>query len=153
MTCEVMAKAVGRSDISAVIEAVHQQFPGFVFCVVGDADSHISRTSRRGPLWSSTCHESHRPSSQSGTLLVHGSEPTAMKGNLPGTVVLIGFPFSDAAHEWYRCAVEQETAALRVEHSRSIVAILNGVSRRRLCGQHHREAEPGEQTSQLTDLS
>jgi hypothetical protein len=34
----------GHADISAVIDAVHAQFPGFVFTHVGTADSHHSQT-------------------------------------------------------------------------------------------------------------
>ncbi|MDE9366894.1 nuclear transport factor 2 family protein [Luteipulveratus sp. YIM 133132] len=39
-----LAEAAGRDAISATIGAVHEQFPGFVFTPVGDADGHHRQT-------------------------------------------------------------------------------------------------------------
>lgn len=39
-----MASAVGHDAIAAMIDAVHAQFPGFVFSPVGSADSHHAQT-------------------------------------------------------------------------------------------------------------
>lgn len=39
-----MASIVGRDAIAATIDAVHAQFPGFVFTQVGTPDSHHSQT-------------------------------------------------------------------------------------------------------------
>lgn len=39
-----LAAVAGREGVSAVIDAVHAQFPGFVFSHVGAADSHHSQT-------------------------------------------------------------------------------------------------------------
>lgn len=39
-----LAQAAGVEAISATIAAVHQQFPGFVFTAVGEADSHHQQT-------------------------------------------------------------------------------------------------------------
>lgn len=39
-----MADVSGRSEVGATIAAVQQQFPGFVFSQVGEADSHHRQT-------------------------------------------------------------------------------------------------------------
>lgn len=35
-----MAEVIGHDDLNAAIDAVQQQFPGFVFTAVGDVDAH-----------------------------------------------------------------------------------------------------------------
>lgn len=62
-----------------------------------------------------------------GRFLVHGGELDAVEGSWPGTVVVIGFPDQEAAHAWYRSPAYQEILPLRLEHSRSIAAIVPGV--------------------------
>ncbi|MFW6598955.1 DUF1330 domain-containing protein [Propionibacteriaceae bacterium Y2011] len=62
-----------------------------------------------------------------GEWLVHGSMPEVLEGELPGNVVLIGFPSVDAARSWYSSPAYQEILTLRADHSRSVVALLNGV--------------------------
>ncbi|MFB7251969.1 nuclear transport factor 2 family protein [Microbacterium sp. NPDC056234] len=39
-----MGSVVGHAAIAATIDAVHEQFPGFVFTPVGTVDSHHSQT-------------------------------------------------------------------------------------------------------------
>lgn len=62
-----------------------------------------------------------------GEWLVHGSVPEVLEGELPGSVVIIGFPSVDAARSWYRSRAYQEILALRADHSRSVVALLTSV--------------------------
>jgi uncharacterized protein (DUF1330 family) len=62
-----------------------------------------------------------------GEWLVHGSTPEVVEGELPGAVVIIGFPSVDAVRSWYASAPYQEILDLRSEHSRSVVAFLPGV--------------------------
>jgi len=62
-----------------------------------------------------------------GEWVVHGSTPEVVEGELPGSVVIIGFPTVDAVRSWYASPAYQAILALRSEHSRSVVALLTGV--------------------------
>ncbi|SDS32430.1 DUF1330 domain-containing protein [Microlunatus soli] len=62
-----------------------------------------------------------------GEWLVHGSTPDVVEGELPGAVVIIGFPSVAAARAWYGSPAYQEILALRSDHSRSVIALLSGV--------------------------
>lgn len=63
-----------------------------------------------------------------GQWLVHGSAPQVLEGDLPGDVVIIGFPSIAAAGDWYASPPYQEICALRADHSRSVIALLAGVA-------------------------
>lgn len=62
-----------------------------------------------------------------GEWLVHGSPPEVVEGTLAGAVVIIGFPSVQAARDWYHSPGYASIAPLRAEHSRSIIALLDGV--------------------------
>lgn len=62
-----------------------------------------------------------------GEWLVHGTTPEVVEGELPGAVVIIGFPSIVTARAWYASAPYQEILALRADHSRSVIALLGGV--------------------------
>ena len=62
-----------------------------------------------------------------GRFLVHGSTPEVVDGELPGTIVLIGFPDRDSARAWYDSAGYQAILPLRTRNSDGGVALLDGV--------------------------
>ncbi|MET7637252.1 DUF1330 domain-containing protein [Streptomyces sp. NPDC005438] len=63
-----------------------------------------------------------------GEWVVHGATPEVVEGEMPGALVIIGFPDVEAARSWYFSPGYQEIAALRTDHSRSVVALLPGVA-------------------------
>src|SRR5690606_3956926 len=52
-----------------------------------------------------------------GEWLVHGSLPEPLEGDVPGIVVIIGFPTPDAVRTWYASSAYQDIVPLRAEHS------------------------------------
>ncbi len=62
-----------------------------------------------------------------GEWVVHGIRPEVIEGQLPGDVIIIGFPSVQAARDWYFSPAYQEILALRTDHSSSVVALLDGV--------------------------
>jgi uncharacterized protein (DUF1330 family) len=62
-----------------------------------------------------------------GTFLVHGATPEVVDGDLPGSVVVIGFPDVDSAHAWYRSAEYQAILPLRLRNSVGGAVIVAGV--------------------------
>ncbi|GAA4536764.1 DUF1330 domain-containing protein [Pseudonocardia xishanensis] len=62
-----------------------------------------------------------------GRILVHGGTMTELEGTWDGDVVVIAFPSVGAAQAWYDSPDYQAILALRVDNSRSIAAIVEGV--------------------------
>ncbi len=62
-----------------------------------------------------------------GHFLVHGGELTAAEGEWDGAIVIIEFPSTGAAREWYESPAYQAILPLRTEHSQSIAAMVEGV--------------------------
>lgn len=62
-----------------------------------------------------------------GRFLVHGGRLVPLEGTWDGDLVVIGFPSLGAAQAWYDSADYQAILALRLEHSDSIAAIVEGV--------------------------
>lgn len=58
---------------------------------------------------------------------MHGGKLTPAEGEWTGDIVIIEFPDSAAAKEWYESPAYQEILPLRTEHSRSIAALVEGV--------------------------
>ncbi len=58
---------------------------------------------------------------------MHGSQPQVVDGDLPGVIVIIGFPDTEHAVAWYESPGYQAILALRTENSEGGAAILNGV--------------------------
>ena len=62
-----------------------------------------------------------------GRFLVHGGRVSAVEGAWDGDLVVIAFPDRAAAREWYDSPAYQEILPLRLEHSQSIAAVVDGV--------------------------
>ena len=62
-----------------------------------------------------------------GSWLVHGTDHQMLEGSLPGGIVIIEFPSTEAAHGWYRSDHYQEILPLRTNNAESVVAIVAGV--------------------------
>lgn len=62
-----------------------------------------------------------------GSWLVHGTDPQVLEGPLPGGIVIIEFPSTEAANGWYRSDHYQEILPLRTNNAESVVAIVAGV--------------------------
>ena len=62
-----------------------------------------------------------------GRFLVHGGRLDPVEGTWDGDLVVIGFPSLAAARAWYDSPDYQALVPLRVEHSRSVAAIVEGV--------------------------
>ncbi|WP_134767849.1 DUF1330 domain-containing protein [Nocardioides sp. 1609] len=62
-----------------------------------------------------------------GRFLVHGGHITPVEGTWDGDVVVIAFPSSGAARAWYDSADYRAILPLRLDHARSVAAIVEGV--------------------------
>ncbi|MCW2815906.1 MAG: hypothetical protein JWN84_3361 [Nocardioides sp.] len=62
-----------------------------------------------------------------GRFLVHGGELTPVEGTWDGQLVVIAFPSSGAARAWYDSADYQAILPLRLDNSRSMATIVEGV--------------------------
>ncbi len=62
-----------------------------------------------------------------GRFLVHGGALTPLEGTWDGDLVVIAFPSTGAAQAWYDSPGYQAILPLRVDHSRSVTAIVEGV--------------------------
>ena len=62
-----------------------------------------------------------------GTFLVHGVNPEVVDGELPGNIVIIGFPDVERARAWYHSPGYQAIVALRTRNAVGGAAILEGV--------------------------
>lgn len=62
-----------------------------------------------------------------GEWVVHGSDPEPLEGDWLGAVVIIRFPDREAARGWWDSPGYREIAPLRVEHSRSMAALVQVV--------------------------
>ena len=62
-----------------------------------------------------------------GRFLVHGGELQPIEGLWNGDLVVIEFPSRRAAHEWYASPDYQDILPLRLQHTRSMAAIVDGV--------------------------
>lgn len=62
-----------------------------------------------------------------GEFLVHGVSPEVVDGDLPGDVVIIGFPDLARARAWYESPSYQSILRLRTENSTGGAALLDGV--------------------------
>jgi uncharacterized protein (DUF1330 family) len=63
-----------------------------------------------------------------GEFIVHGGQVDAKEGQWDGALVIIRFPGRDAAARWYESADYQRILPLRVNHSSSMVAFVEGVA-------------------------
>ncbi|HEX2286501.1 MAG TPA: DUF1330 domain-containing protein [Mycobacterium sp.] len=62
-----------------------------------------------------------------GEFIVHGGHVEAVEGEWDGTLVIIRFPDRASAQQWYESADYQRILPLRVDNSRSMTAIVDGV--------------------------
>lgn len=62
-----------------------------------------------------------------GHWVVHGTTPEWREGSATGDIVLIGFPNIETARAWYESDAYQAIIELRSRHSRSHIALLDGV--------------------------
>ena len=62
-----------------------------------------------------------------GEFIVHGGHVEPMEGQLDGALVIIRFPDRESALHWYESADYQRILPLRVQNSRSMAAIVDGV--------------------------
>lgn len=62
-----------------------------------------------------------------GRFLVHGGDLTPVEGSWDGQLVIIAFPSSGAARAWYDSADYQDILPLRLDNSRSMATIVEGV--------------------------
>ncbi|SDZ24971.1 Uncharacterized conserved protein, DUF1330 family [Geodermatophilus africanus] len=62
-----------------------------------------------------------------GQFLVHGATPQVMDGDLPGPVVVIGFPDVGHAQAWYHSPEYQAILPLRLRNSVGGAVIVDGV--------------------------
>ena len=62
-----------------------------------------------------------------GRFLVHGTEPQVLEGELPGHVVVIGFPDLGAARAWYDSPAYQEILPLRTRNADGVTLLVDGV--------------------------
>ena len=62
-----------------------------------------------------------------GEFIVHGGHIEAVEGEWDGSLVIIRFPDRPSAIDWYESADYQRILALRVQNSRSMAAIVDGV--------------------------
>lgn len=76
-----MARAVGRSEISALIGAVQERFPGFRFALTGRADGHGEHVRFS---WSLGPEGADAPIEGSDTLVVDGGFIARVIGFLEG---------------------------------------------------------------------
>lgn len=61
-----------------------------------------------------------------GRFLVHGGRLTAAEGTWDGDLVIIEFPSSQAAPDWYDSDAYKQIVPLRTEHSNSIACLVEG---------------------------
>ncbi|MGW2277966.1 DUF1330 domain-containing protein [Streptomyces sp. NPDC001770] len=62
-----------------------------------------------------------------GRFLVHGGRLVAHEGEWDGDLVVLEFPDTAAAQEWYESPAYQAILPLRTEHATSMVAVVEGV--------------------------
>ena len=62
-----------------------------------------------------------------GEFIVHGGNIDAFEGEWDGDLVIIRFPDRTSALSWYESPEYQRILALRIQNSRSMVAIVEGV--------------------------
>ncbi len=62
-----------------------------------------------------------------GEFIVHGGHVEPMEGQWDGALVIIRFPDRESALQWYESADYQRILPLRVQNSRSMAAIVDGV--------------------------
>ncbi len=63
-----------------------------------------------------------------GRFLVHGGDVDVMEGSWPGTVVIIEFPDTAAAHEWYASPAYRQLLPRRTDHIEGDAIIVDGVA-------------------------
>jgi len=64
-----------------------------------------------------------------GHFIIHGGAPEMREGVSPGTLIVIEFPDTAAAEQWYASAAYQEIVRLRTENSEGTVFLIEGVDR------------------------
>ncbi|MFD7546975.1 DUF1330 domain-containing protein [Streptomyces sp. NPDC059578] len=62
-----------------------------------------------------------------GRFLVHGVEPEVIEGPWPGAIVMIGFPDTAAARDWWDSDAYQELLPLRVRNFDCRTVLVPGV--------------------------
>jgi len=63
-----------------------------------------------------------------GRFLVHGGDVEVMEGHWPGSVVVIQFPDTTAAHAWYASPAYRQISAKRTDHVKTDAIIVEGVA-------------------------
>jgi uncharacterized protein (DUF1330 family) len=62
-----------------------------------------------------------------GHFLIHGPSVEVREGEWPGTIVLLAFPAIADARAWYDSPAYREILALRTDHIRGDVILVDGV--------------------------
>lgn len=62
-----------------------------------------------------------------GRFVVHGGQLSPLEGEWPGTLVVIEFPSTRTAQDWYASPGYQQILPLRTENSDSMAAVVEGV--------------------------
>ncbi len=62
-----------------------------------------------------------------GEFLVHGGQLSPLEDTWDGDLVVIRFPDRQAALDWYASSAYQEILPLRLEHTRSMATVVDGV--------------------------
>ncbi len=62
-----------------------------------------------------------------GRFLVHGADPAELEGEVPGAPIVIEFPSTAQARDWYDSPAYREILPLRTRNSRSIAYLVDGV--------------------------
>jgi uncharacterized protein (DUF1330 family) len=63
-----------------------------------------------------------------GRFIIHGGPVEVLENSWPGSIVVIEFPTSEAAHAWYRSPAYQAILPLRTENSDGSAIIVDGVT-------------------------
>jgi uncharacterized protein (DUF1330 family) len=62
-----------------------------------------------------------------GRFVVHGGQLHPLEGEWPGALVVIEFPSTQAALDWYASPAYQEILPLRTENTHSIATVVDGM--------------------------
>jgi uncharacterized protein (DUF1330 family) len=62
-----------------------------------------------------------------GRFIVHGGEQQVLEGESPGTVIVIEFPDTARAKEWYDSPEYQDILPLRADNATSTIFVIDGV--------------------------
>lgn len=62
-----------------------------------------------------------------GAFLVHGTEHETVEGDLPGAIIVIGFPDLARARGWYDSPAYRAILPLRTDNSEGVALLVDGV--------------------------